>query len=140
MVAKRHIKPPSFSQGKNVKVSKEQLAPEQIDYPIFCFKHLQDDYNIDSCDEEQRSALIKQLGKLSQLTWQQIQFAPKNGLGSEKIKKESIKKPLPSFINQDVRHLLAFRFYKKMPFLAHKKGHIMHILFIDPKGKVYDHN
>lgn len=73
------------------------------------------------------------------MTWNEIKLAPKHGLGSEKIARSSIKDTLPDFITDDVQELLAFRFKGKAPFLGHRRGPVLHVIFVDPKFDLYDH-
>ncbi|MGE0561963.1 MAG: hypothetical protein AB7O47_09115 [Flavobacteriales bacterium] len=109
------------------------------DYPIFCFRHLHKNYNLDNCDEKEKSSLIEQMAKLSQLTWKDIQNSNRHGIGSEKIAVNSIKTALPKFITEDVEFLLALRFQGKKPFLVHRDRFICHVIFIDNKFTVYNH-
>jgi hypothetical protein len=118
---------------------KTEIPVQHFNHPIFCFKHLHPEFNIERLSDEEKVALITQIGKLSQLDWQKIEYSHRHGLGTEKIHLHSIKPNCPSFITDDVEYLLAFRFYEKMPFLVHRDKFLAHIIFIDPKGKVYDH-
>lgn len=134
------IKKPRVNQGSNVRVSEQQLrADSEIDYPIFCFKHLHSGFNIDHCTDEQQATFIKKVCKLSAMTWNDIKLAPRHGLGTEKISRSSIHPSIPSFISDDVDFLLAFRCFGMMPFLGHRNGAIFHVLYLDPAGEVYDH-
>ena len=108
-------------------------------HPIFCFKHIHPEYDIDQCDDKEQIALLKQIRKLSKITWQEIEYTGRHGLGSEKIAINSLKSKCPPFITKDVDNLLALRFYGKMPFLVYRDKFLAHIIFIDPKGKVYNH-
>lgn len=125
-------------EGKNIKVADSVNIPK-FDYPIFCFKHLSKTHGLDRCTNAEKAAFIERLSKLSGMTWNQIQFAPKHGLGSEKITVESIKPGLPDFLSSDVGFLFAYRFDGKKPFVAHKSGTILHVLYIDNKLDVYSH-
>jgi hypothetical protein len=60
-------------------------------------------------------------------------------MGMEKIATHSIIPDLPDFLSADVDHLLAFRFSGLKPFLGHRRGPILHILYIDNKFSVYNH-
>lgn len=132
------LKAREADEGKNIKVAESAIVAD-LDYPIFCFKHLSKTHGLDRCTDAEKSAFIERLAKLSGMSWTQIQFADKHGLGSEKISKTSIQVGLPSFLSSDVSFLLAYRFDGLKPFLAHRRGTILHVLYIDNKFDVYPH-
>lgn len=132
------LKAREADEGKNIKVADSASVPA-LDYPVFCFKHLSKSHGLDRCTDAEKAAFVGRLAKLSGMTWTQIQFAPKHGLGSEKIAVTSIKTGLPSFLSNDVSFLLSYRFDGLKPFVAHKSGTILHILYIDNKFDVYPH-
>lgn len=109
-----------------------------VDYPIFCFKHLKikprDDHKF-------YSGFIQRLNKISGLNWKSIMVEKKHGYGTEKIPISIIKPDLPKFISPDVTELTAFRANgDNRPFLGIRNGNIFHIIFIEEKfGDVYDH-
>ncbi len=139
MTSKRdRIKAREAHEGKNVSVVDSVDTPK-TDYPIFCFKHLSRGYDLSRCTDKEKTALIERLAKLSQMSWSQIQFAPKHGLGSEKIAISSIRASLPGFLSEDVDFLLSYRFDGFKPFVAHRSGPVLHILYIDNKFDVYPH-
>lgn len=134
------IKKPLVNQGGRVRVSERQLqADSEIDYPVFCFKHMHPAYNIDHCSDDQKAMFITKACKLSTMTWNDIKLAPRHGLGSEKINRSSVRATIPSFISDDVEFFLAFRCFGMMPFLGHRNGSILHVLYLDPTGEVYKH-
>ena len=108
-------------------------------HPVFCFRYTHKKFNVKSCDKIEKVRLLNKLDILSDMTWEQIKLSPRHGLGTEKINKDSLNFKCPDFITDDVDFLLAFRFNAKMPFLVWKDKFLAHIIFIDPKGKVYDH-
>ena len=120
-------------------------APESkynaIDYPIFCFKHIHRDYNLDRCNESEKKLLMEHLVKLSSRTWTQIQLAPRHGAGSEKISLSSIKAPLPQTfpLTDDVASLLAIRFDGMKAVIGFRNGFIFHIFYIDRDFSLYHH-
>ena len=121
------------------KLKKSELGIQGIDYPIFCFKHLCKDYDIEACTDEDKKAFINQILNLSKLGWKQIEISPRHGMGYEKIKMGSIRPPRPDFLTPDVSELYAFRFSGKKPFLAFRNRCILHVIYIDSKFNVYDH-
>jgi hypothetical protein len=135
----KYIKP-TLNKGSIVSLpSEDEIVKSDIDYPVFCFKHLHQKHDIQSCTKDEKVALLNKMSLLSQLTWDQIQLAPKHGLGTEKISRKSIKASIPAFITSDVNHFFAFRFKGKAPFIGHKSGSIFHIIYIDRDFTVYNH-
>lgn len=76
---------------------------------------------------------------ISRLDWQDLQLAPKHGVGSEKIRRDSIKAEIPYKLTDEVKELIVFRFDGKKPFVGYRNKFIFHILFIDRNFKLYDH-
>lgn len=109
-----------------------------IDYPLFCFKHL-------NCkpkgDYKFYANFIVRLSKLSNISWNVIEKSPRHGFGTEKIPISNIKPKLPNFITPDVKNLLVFRASgDNRPFIGLRDGNVFHIIFIEEKfGDVYDH-
>jgi hypothetical protein len=107
--------------------------------PVFCFKYLHRDFSIDTIDKEKKGALLDQLYKLSQLTFQDIIYSQRHGLGTEKISKSSIKPKIPNFVTDEVE-LIAFRYSGKLPFLGFRNRNVLHLIFIENNfGDVYNH-
>jgi hypothetical protein len=127
-----------LNQGKNVKLQSTTEMPD-FDYPIFCFKHLHKEHDLEKCDDSEKKSLMEKIVTLSQLSWSNIQVAPKHGLGSEKINIKSIKPSRPSFITDDVTFLLAVRFQGKKPMIGHRHKFVFHIIYIDRDFTVYNH-
>lgn len=128
----------SLTQGKKFQIPPTVEMPD-FDYPIFCFKHLHKNHDLDKCDDPEKKSLMEKVVKLSQLSWQDIQNAPRHGLGTEKIAISSIKPKCPPFITEDVSFLLALRFDGKKPILGHRNRFVFHVIFIDRDFTVYNH-
>lgn len=111
----------------------------ELDYPVFCFRHLQTEPH---GDFKFYSDFIERLKKLSSLTWNQINTADRHGFGTEKMPVGQIKPQLPRFVTPDVNHLTVFRANgDNRPFLGLRNGSVFHIIFIEEQfGDVYDHN
>ena len=84
--------------------------------------------------------LIEQLRNLSRLTWIETRNAHKGGLGSEKIPRYRIKKPIPGSpaITEDVE-FISFRFAGKNPMIGFRTGAVFRILWLDHDFSVYPH-
>ncbi|WP_266202852.1 hypothetical protein [Pontibacter kalidii] len=134
-----HIKNTRVNKGKKVKTPETTQTTPDATHPVFCFRYLAKDYDLSTCDKEELSAFIKQLGNLSQLNWQQIITSGRHKMGLEKIARKSIKGRIPSWITSDVDHFLALRFQGKKPFVGHRKGNILHVFWIDTKFSLYSH-
>ena len=136
----RDFKKPKINTGLKISVSNEAITKEStLDYPVFCFKHLDNKFGLDNCDQEDKIALLVRLTKLSQLTWNDIKLSDRHGFGTEKIPTNIIQSERPPFLSDDINHLLAFRFNKLAPFLGHRSGSIFHIVYIDSKFSLYNH-
>lgn len=130
------IKKGGISNAKNIEVNNFQ-------HPVFCFKYLHKDFNLENCNDKEATQLIKQIVNISQLKWQDLQLSSRHGLGTEKINISSLKINLPAEITEDVINasngLLAFRFDGKKPFVGIRNRFIFHVLAIDSKFTLYDH-
>ncbi|MGB0879209.1 MAG: hypothetical protein ACPGTO_01435 [Polaribacter sp.] len=134
-MSKKRLKP---RKSEKKKINTSSLTETKIDYPIFCFKHLQINFN---GDNKFYFDFIERLNKLSNLSWKQINLAHRHGFGTEKIPVGQIKPDLPNFITPDVKNLLVFRASgDNRPFLGIRKDNIFHIVFIEERfGDVYNH-
>lgn len=137
-MSRKKIKNFEQKGGKKV-LAPQSIQIESLEHPVFCLKYIHRDHGLDSCSDEEKKALLDKLFQLSQMTWQEIQLAPRHGAGTEKINRSSIRPTIPSFVTDDVQYLLALRFDGKKPFLVHRNKFIMHIIFIDNRYTVYSH-
>lgn len=104
--------------------------------PHFSFYHLQDGFRISDCQAVDKGEFAQRLQELSQLTWNQIVLSPRQGLGSEKIDRESIKVAIPEHLSRDKR-ILAFRFGGGARIVGYREDQIFHVVWIDPNHNVY---
>jgi hypothetical protein len=72
------------------------------------------------------------------MTWLQIKQAPRHGLGTEKIARNAIRRPIPTKVTEDV-DLLALRYNGMTPMVGYRDGRTFYILFLDHTMDVYDH-
>lgn len=125
--------------ASKLNVSVNQL--QNIDYPIFCFKYLQENSLENCADVKLLKQFLKRVQKLSELGWTEINKSPRHGFGKELIPVARIKPQLPEFVTPDVTDLHVFRYGgNNLPFVCLKNQKILHVLFIEIKhGDIYDH-
>lgn len=134
------IKKSQPDKGKHIKVDAEKDKPYQnIHHPVFCFKHLHTKYNLSKCTDKEKKCLIEQIALISQKTWDELVLTQRHGIGCEKIEIKSLKANIPVSFTDDVKHLLAFRFDGKKPFVGFRNGFIFHVFFIDRDFTLYNH-
>lgn len=127
----KKIANPELNTGYRIEAPSTLVNITNFSYPIFCFKHIHKKYGLDKCTPKEKVSFVEQLIKLSECSWEKLQLSPKNGLGCEKIKRKSIKAPIPNAITDDVDFFLSFRFHGKMPFVGYKnKGNYILIYTI----------
>jgi len=132
------IKNQIFDKGSKVKVP-NIIEIENFDHPIFCFKHLHKDFDLERCNDEEKAALIEQIVRLSKLSWQHIQFTSRKGMGTEKISINSIKASIPAVVTEDITDLLALRFLGNAPFVGLRNRFVFHVIYIDRAFTLYNH-
>jgi hypothetical protein len=113
--------------------------PEKIDHPVFCFKHLHEDYHLRECDNQEKKCLIERIVLLSSCTWNKLQLAPRHGIGSEKIAKNAIRASIPHPFDEDYGDPLAFRFDGMKTIVGFRKGFLFHVIYIDRNFTLYAH-
>lgn len=126
---------------KVTEVDIEKVKITGIDYPVFCFKHLQMS-SINCCKNATFFfKFLERLQKLSDLGWRGIRSSQRHAFGTEKIPTKIIKPKLPKFITDDVTHLTAFRANgNNLPFLGIQRGIFFHVIFIETNfGDIYEH-
>ncbi|TDO22762.1 hypothetical protein [Pedobacter duraquae] len=138
MKTKSKLKGVKPTKGKLLK-EKEVVSIDAFQHPVFCFKYIHQDFDLNHCTADEKVALIEQIIRLSGMTWNDIKLAPKHGLGSEKITISAINAGLPEMLTEDVDHLLALRFLGKAPFVGWRNKFIFHIFYIDRGFTLYKH-
>lgn len=132
------MKKRTLNIGNNIK--QPDIKYSNIDYPVFCFRHLHKRYHLDKCNDSEKKCLIDQIAMLSLNAWTDIQLSGKHGIGAEKISINALRgAKLPANFTEDITHLLAFRFDGKKPFIGFRNGFIFHIFFIDRAFTLYNH-
>ena len=124
---------------QKVNIQKDSLSG--IEYPVFCFKHLQHTSIKDCTDHEFFFSFLDRLQKLCALGWSEIRRSHRHAYGMEKVSVDEIIPKIPAFITPDVTHLHVFRASgDNRPFLGLQKGKLFHIIFIETNfGDIYKH-
>lgn len=142
----KNIKIPEFTQSSGgVGVTQSQYNNSgDLGTPVFCFKNLHQNFNLTNCCQSDKSfpkGLLKKLEAISKNSWNQIQLAPRKGIGTEKIARNSIKVSVPNSISPDVKDFLSFYFAGTKGRLIGYRGEdtVFHVVYIDTKLKVYSH-
>jgi len=118
--------------------SEKKTTSYMQDKPAFSFEFLQSGHCITLCDERDRLSFIDNMRILSQMTWQQIRNAPRHGLGSEKINRDSFKVKIPNWVTDDIT-FIAIRFSGLKPMVGYQSGRIFQVVWFDRDFDVYDH-
>jgi hypothetical protein len=130
---------PSSSQPPTKLTPAPPKGSADDDHPVFCLRYLHPDHSIDGLSTSLKADLTDALFKRAQMTWQQIKFAPKHGLGFEKLPREAISKQLPAKF-EDLESFLVLRYSGKLPMIGTRVGNVFHILFIENTfGSLYGH-
>lgn len=118
-----------------------KLQPKDDDYPIFCFKYLNDTSFKDCKDSKILIDFLLRLQKLSDLGWKEIRKSNRHSFGMEKISVNAIKPSLPKCITPDVEYLHVFRATgSNLPFVGIVIQKVFRVLFIETKfGDIYNH-
>jgi len=125
---------------KHDNINKNRI--ETLNYPIFCFKHLQDVSIKNSTDADFFVKFLFRLQKLSNLGWEEIRKSPKHSFGTSQIPINELKPTIfPSIVTPEVTHLTVFRANgDNRPFLGIQSKDIFHVIFIEAVfNDIYDH-
>ena len=122
------------------KISKNKL--DSVNYPVFCFKHLQENSLKDCKDVDFLIKFLFRLKSLCQLGWKEIKTSPKHSFGTEQLNISQIKPTnKPSILTPDVKKLTVFRATgDNHAVLGIIKEPIFHVIYIETVfGDIYDH-
>jgi hypothetical protein len=131
----------SERRNKGKRLESHAVAPERNydrETPVFCLRYVDPNYCITGCNAEQKAAFIDTMRTLSRITWLQIRFAGRRGLGTEKIDRDAINRPIPDHITED-EPILAVRFWEKARMVGYREREIFRIVWFDANYDLYDH-
>lgn len=114
---------------------------DQLEYPIFSFKYLQEDSIKDCKDHNFFYSFLIRMKNLSELGWAEIRKSHKHSFGMSKIPISALKPQMPKAITPDVTELTVFRAVgDNRPFLGFQTGGIFHVVFIESTlNEIYHH-
>lgn len=95
-------------------------------------------YGLDACELREKGDFADALDKRSQLAWNDLQNAPKHGLGAEKIPQNRIQASIPPHVTPDVT-FLAFRFSGRKAMVGYRQERLFYVLWLDRNFTLYDH-
>jgi hypothetical protein len=134
----KRIKGREPNQGNRVGVSPGDRGSTQTEKVRVTFEDFRHSSATD-CTQDELCALVDRLRLLTSMTWQQVNQAPRHGLGYEKIGRDQIRAEcLPVSLTPDVT-ILAFRFCAKAPMLCFRRDAVLHVLWLDRDFSSYDH-
>ncbi|MCL1932673.1 MAG: hypothetical protein FWF53_02505 [Candidatus Azobacteroides sp.] len=140
-MGKKKSTPKIKNVPKESNINKSKI--DDINYPIFCFKYLQDTSIKNSADVDFFREFLFRLQKLAELGWREIGKSHKHSFGTENISINELKpKNYPPIMTPEVRYLTVFRANgDKRPFLGIREKDIFHVIFIEAQfGDIYNHN
>lgn len=125
-------------RGKRIQPHESTAKDTDKMPPVFSLSGIVTGYCITDCEKDEKLAFVDHLRRLSQLTWRDLRFAPRHGLGYEKIARNSINVGIPTNISEEV-NFISFRFHGEKAMVGYKVSNIFHIVWLDRSFKVYDH-
>lgn len=133
-------KRPKKKRGKTVSLSEPVPRPDyNKSTPRYCFRHIDPTYCARNLTKELRADLVSALEKRGSMTWSDLIFAPKHGLGQEMIPADQIKCAIPEKF-QDADKFVVFRYSDRLPMVGVRAEDTFHILWVAPDYEsVYDH-
>jgi hypothetical protein len=140
---KNKLKTPNSSAKKGVIANipeQKQLSSNQMK-PLFSFQYLDAAYCVKKCEKNDKVALAEKIQIIGNKTWQELQQAPRKGLGFEKINRNAIKASLPKHLEKDEAiNFIAFRFSGNKPMVGYREHEVYHVVWLDRDFTVYNHD
>ena len=133
------LKPPKDNAGPRIQPTNAGRGSVLHLKPKFSLENLSKSHCLSACSNDEKAAFADRLHEMSQLTWQQINNAPRHGQGSETIVRDAIKgSPIPSCITEDVK-IISFRCIGKAPMVGYKVDEVFYVVWIDRAFDLYKH-
>jgi hypothetical protein len=129
----------TIDHGKRIGVNEAELERDyDREKPTFCLRFVDSAYCITQCEKRDKAAFADTIRRMSQMTWKELRMADRHGLGSEKIRRDAIKRQIPARIPEDAS-FLAFRFSGMKPMVGYRVKEMFHIIWFDRNFSLYDH-
>lgn len=139
MAKGKRVKKPVANKGGRVTASEPPNYDDKS--PIFSLERLQSgDYCLSVLERDDKAAFAMAMFRRKNMTWKQIKQADRHGLGTEKIPRNAIKAPIPSFVTEDVKNFLALRFSGTKPMVGYRNKDVFFVLWFDGDYTLYDHS
>lgn len=132
------FKTPQKSAGAKIKTPEKAEIPPQQRRPKFSLEYLVKDFCLTRCETVEKASFADAIYQLAQLSWAQINNAPRHGVGFEKISRSAIDSGIPSVITEDT-NIIAFRFYGKAPMVGFRRDDTFYVVWLDREFSLYDH-
>lgn len=133
------LKHRQINRGIKVGVNEAEIRTDyDREKPTFCLRFIDPQYCISKCDRDEKSAFVDKIFRMSQMTWLQLRMADRHGMGSEKLARAAIRRPIPAQISEEVA-ILAFRFSGLKTMVGYRQGQMFHVVWFDRDFTLYDH-
>ncbi len=125
---------PAYSNGKHIPAP-ETTTNWDLECPLVSFKHAVRGWDVDNCEQKDRSAVAKKISSISKQTWRQLrnQGGNKGGYKEEPPMFDRVPNPF----NGEMP--IAFRLQNHMPIIGVRIQNVFYALWIDHKMNLYDH-
>ncbi|MCU0432711.1 MAG: hypothetical protein MUC87_04590 [Bacteroidia bacterium] len=138
-MGKNKLRQPQLSSGKLITSAPTAQLHSPVNYPVFSFKYLHPNYNVEQCEGDDKQALIQRMAMIGRINWNELQLAPRHGIGCEKISKDSIRPGIPAGVPEHIDFFLAFRYNGKKAIIGWRDTFVFHLLYVDRNFSVYAH-
>ena len=129
--------PPPKKLSREFQITSSSLL-STIEHPVFCLHYLAKQYCLSKCNLVERASFADTIRILSQSSWNQIITNREQGYEKIANKKSINKGNLPDSIPEDAS-IIGFHFHNRKRMLGFRKNCIFHIIWFDPKFKLYKH-
>lgn len=129
----KKIRTPKAEAGENI--AQVGDGPTDSEHPFICLAHLARGYCVFDCETQEQAAFAKALRDISRRTWKELKQAPRKGVGFETI--YNVKKELPESAKK--KRIISFRISSVFRMVGYRDQRVFHVLWVDPKGEVYEH-
>jgi hypothetical protein len=123
---KRGNPPKHLAGAKAIKSAPTGVPDPNTLTPKFCLAHIGNGHCLEHLTTAQRSAFALAIQKRCEMTWQQITFADRHGLGLETLPAGQIKPQIPAKFT-DREKFLVLRYDGTMPMIGARTLDVFHV-------------